>query len=1327
MSTATETKGKAMKTRRYLTALALSLTGLFATAAVAQAEATSQPAWKVLAASGPTHLPPRQSEVQRVTVQAAGGTFTLSGKAGEGTGTPVTTEGHLTYSEGNTTATIESVEAGASFEVGLRLQGSRIPSGTTIVSCSADCETPGTTVELSDAPTGNKTNQKITIFTRELSGVSGEFFVGDEIASGYLDPGAVVEAVSGATITLSQPTNSSYFTFYGAISLSATEPTAPIPYSASGGEVQEALESMPYFQPPEPGRYTVTGGPGGDAATPYYIHYGAALAGEEVEELGLDGSGLSGEGAYARSFTTVPGGPGTGTIWVAPVNIGGAPTGGAITLHLGPLPAGVVIDGAVETTEPEASGWSCTTEPSEATCTTSETIKKISPGPQIKVPVKVEPTVASSSQATVTVSGGGAAGEASYALPIVISSEPAQAGVAAFLSGSFEADGTPSTQAGGHPYSQFTAVVFNTVRSGLGWINPAGDLRDLNVDLPPGFLGDPLVTDRCPQGYLVPETGGAGPACNTEGQFTVGTSYVGPRRFGSVARTEGSGKFSIVNDVPAGGTAAQFSTRFVVPVVTLLGSVRSEEDFGVRIASPNSPTSETVYSAFTFFQGEPEGAEGKAFLRNATDCAEQARRTPAVDIAVNSWQNPSQFDHASSPQPPVTGCDKLKFEPQFSFQPTNTDGSSGTGATAHLHIDQSGLTDPERLRTPDLKQSVVKLPEGLNVNPSQANGLQACSEAQVGYKGAGDLPNPTRFNNDPVSCPDASKLGTVEATTPLLEEPLKGTIYLAAQEENPFDSLIGLYLVIESPRFGITLKLPGKVDVDPDTGQLTATFDYVPQQPVEDLTLTFRGGGPRSTLATPEVCGTYATKGAWTPWSAPESGPAAQTSNSFNVSNNCASSSGARPFNPSFEAGSTDPIAGGYSPLVVKVDRADGEQELRSLDFTMPPGLAAKLAGVPYCSDADIAAAQGKSGKDEQSSPSCPEASKLGTIDAAAGVGSEPVHVGGSLYLAGPYKGAPLSAVAITPAVAGPFDLGDVVIRTPLRIDPVTAQVTASSDEFPTALRGIPLKLRSVAIKIDKGQFALNPTNCEAMKITASLGSSNGATASPENRFQVGGCKELDFKPHMRLTLKGGTKRTAHPKLIADVFSKGIGVAGLARIQTKLPRSAFLDNAHIKTICTRVQFAAGNGNGEKCPKGSVYGKAWVKSPLFDYWLSGNVYLRSSNHKLPDLVLAIQGPASQPIAVELAGKTDSVRGALRNTFEGVPDAPFTKARLVLFGGKRGLVVNSRNLCRQSKRDSRANVRLSGQNGKVSQLHPIVRNDCGKAAKKKHKRHHRRHNG
>ncbi len=1304
MRTATETKGKAMKIRRSLIGLTLALTGLFATSAAAQAEVTPAPAWKVIAATGPTHLPPVQSETQRITVEAEGGDFTLA-QVSEG-------EGHLSYGRcyifpgvaaGATELTCSGfIPVTGEFEVGQKVtSGSGIAAGTTIETVSPD----GKTITLSQ-PTTGETKNYISFGSKEVTSVTGAFNVGEEITGEGIPASTTVEAVGAGTLTLSN-----YPTKAGTVALSAGQETAPIPYDASAEELQAALEAgMPGFGP---GAFQVSGGPGGDAEHPYFVTFAGEAALKDQKPFSTGIEGLEGAHKYVHVYTTVSGGNGTGEIGVFPINVGSEDTSGELTVEIGPLPVGVSIPESSENSE-----WTCSAAApgATATCTTMRVAKALEPSFQVRVPMEVTATAPFTSTVPVTVSGGGG-GAASYQMPLVVSYEPADAGIAAAFFGVFDADGTPATRAGGHPAMVANYLVFNLHRVN-GNLRAVGDPKEVRADLPAGLIGNPLVTDRCPQSLL---TGGFGTyeysKCNAKNS-SLGILY--PQTSFALS---GAG-LDLMNDVPAPGTAAEFSSKVFSPVQGLIGSVRSADDFGVRVTAPSIATFLGVSSVYTMFEGFPEAAKGKAFFTNSTDCAEQAREAPVVRIADSTWQQPERFDQVDVPLPPVTGCDKLHFEPQFSFQPTNADGSSGTGADAHLHIDQSGLTDPEKLGTPDLKRSVVKLPAGLSVNPSQANGLAACSEAQVGYVGSGDLPNPTRFNENPVTCPDASKLGTVEATTPLLEEPLKGTIYLAKQNDNPFNSLIGLYLVIESPRFGITLKLPGKVDLDPGTGQMTATFDYVPQQPVEDLTLRFRGGGPRSTLATPEVCGRYSTTGEWEPWSAPQSGPSAQTSDSFNVSSNCASSAGARPFNPSFEAGSTSTVAGGFSPLVVKVSRSDGEQELNRLDFTMPPGFAAKLAGVPYCSDADIAAAQGKSGKDEQSSPSCPDAAKLGTTDAAAGVGGEPFHAPGTIYLAGPYKGAPLSAVVITPAVAGPFDLGNVVIRTPLSIDPVTAQVSADSDPIPTILKGIPLKLREVAIKIDKGDFSLNPTNCEAMKITASLGSSNGASASPENRFQVGGCKGLDFKPHMRLTLKGGTKRTAHPKLIAEVFSKGIGVANLARIQTKLPRSAFLDQAHIRTVCTRVQFAAGGGNGERCPKGSIYGRAWVKSPLFDYWLSGNAYLRSSNHKLPDLVLAIHGPASQPIAVELAGKTDSVKGALRNTFEGVPDAPFDKARLVLFGGKRGLVVNSRNLCRQSKRNSRANVRLSGQNGKVSQLHPIVRNDCGRAAKKKHKRHHKR---
>jgi hypothetical protein len=619
------------------------------------------------------------------------------------------------------------------------------------------------------------------------------------------------------------------------------------------------------------------------------------------------------------------------------------------------------------------------------------------------------------------------------------------------------------------------------------------------------------------------------------------------------------------------------------------------------------------------------------------------------------------------------------------------------------------LTDPSKPGTSDLKKTVVTLPAGLDLNPSAAQGLQACSEAQVGYVGPGAMPNPTRFDEKPVSCPEASRIGTVQIKSPLLEEELEGTVYLAAQEENPFHSLLALYLVVESPRFGLTLKLPGEVKPDPSTGRLTATFDHNPQLPFERLTLHFRGGGPRSTLATPETCGHFETTGSLEPWSA-ENGEALPIHEAgFDTSGTCASSDANRPFSPSFVAGTTGTQAGAYAPLVIKLARKDGEQELTHLDFTLPPGLTAKLAGIPYCADSAIGAAKGKTGKTEQADPSCPGASQIGTVDTAAGVGSEPIHVGGKVYLAGPYEGAPLSSVVITPAVAGPFDLGNVVVRAPLFVNPETAQITAKSDEIPHILKGIQLKLRSVEIKVDRQDFSLNPTTCEPMKVGSTMTGLNGGAASPSSRFQVGNCGALAFKPKLKIQLKGATKRTGHPALKAVVtYPQGAGYANIARAQVNLPHGEFLDQGNLNKTCTKPVLIAGS-----CPTKSVYGKAKAWTPLLDKPLEGPVYLVGGyGYKLPALVAELNGQ----IRVLLVGKVDSgANKGIRNTFEVVPDAPVSRFVLEMKGGKKyGLLENSESLCKAPKANRRAIARFTAQNNKVRSFKPVVQNQC----KKKH---------
>ena len=397
-------------------------------------------------------------------------------------------------------------------------------------------------------------------------------------------------------------------------------------------------------------------------------------------------------------------------------------------------------------------------------------------------------------------------------------------------------------------------------------------------------------------------------------------------------------------------------------------------------------------------------------------------------------------------------------------------------------------------------------------------------------------------------------------------------------------------------------------------------------------------------------------------------------------------------------------MAGAFSPLITRLKRDDDSQLLRGVTVALPPGLLGRLAGVSYCPPAAIATAAAKSGTEERANPSCPAASRVGSVDAGAGAGPSPVHVQGQVYLAGPYKGAPLSLAIVTPAVAGPFDLGTVVVRATLQVDPETAQVTVRSDPLPTILQGIPLDLRSITVAADRAHFTLNPTNCEPKSVGGEAVSAAGLTASLSDRFQVGGCRGLDFGPRFQTRLFGGTKRSQNPRLRA-VLRPRPGEANIARTVVTLPHSEFLDQSHIRTVCTRVQFAA-----DQCPAGSVYGFARAFTPLLDQPLEGPVYLRSSSNKLPDLVVALRGQVN----LNLVGRIDSANGGIRTTFERVPDAPVSKFVLTMRGGKRGLLVNSRDICR---RHSFSRVGFEGQNGKASHIKPRLKNDCGKRARRR----------
>jgi hypothetical protein len=1285
--------------------------------AVTSSATAASPAWKLQAVTAPTHIPPKQSEEQRVTVEAAGGTFTLSREGAEGEGTLGFGKGTAETFAGGNHIEVWSIQKGT-FEVGELISGVGIPPGTTIVAFLEE-GLFGPIFEISANSTLSSEFVAVEAVSKQVTGVttsSGTFAVGEELSGEGIPDGTLITSVTGGGSSI---TMSNFPTGGGVISLIGTGTTVPLAFNASAAEMQAALNAMPGMSP---GTVVVTGGPGGTADKPYFVTFEDGLADTDVPAMVANPANLLGDHAFARVATTIPGGPGTGELVIVPANIGGAPTQGEGTAVVGPLPGGVVTAG-----EGGGTGWTCPVSVGASTvvCHFEDSVDplSLSGNEPLVVPIEVTTSTPFAATAPVSISGGGA-GQSTTDAEVIVSADPAGPGIQALWAGAFDADGRPSTLAGGHPYSAMALFQVNSIRGANAGFVTVGDSQDISVDLPAGFVGSPLATPRCSQSQLIEAATGETALCGRSAVVGEVTPFL-------TAPGASFNKQKIYNAIPARGTAAQFTARFFTPIQTLIASVRSEEGFGVRITAPNNPNYFPIFGGFTVLEGDPSGGNGRAFLANPTDCAQQAEeasqgRGPETLVGLRTYQHPTLLGTRSDPLPLLRGChalteawlgrgpDPQNEVPSFSFQPTTSQASSPTGATAVLRVPQGGLADPARLRVSDLKKTTVVVPEGVSVNPASANGLQACSEAQMGYLGDSfPSPSPVRFNEAPVSCPDGSKLGTVEVKSPLLEEELDGTIYLAAQEENPFGSLLALYIAIESERFGLNLKLAGEVKPDPTrNGQLTVTFDYNPQLPFEEFTLHFRGGGPRATLATPETCGRFETKGALEPWSAEHGEALPITGTGFSTTGSCASSDASRAFAPNFEAGTTGTQAGSYSPLVVRIDRKDGEQELKSIDFTLPKGLTGKLAGIPYCSDGSIKEAESKSGKAEQANSSCPAASQLGSVDTAAGVGSEPIHVAGKVYLSGPYDGAPLSSVVITPAVAGPFDLGNVVVRAPLFVDPETAQITAKSDPIPTLLKGIPLKIRWVAINVDRRDFSLNPTNCESMAVTASIAGSSGAMANPSRHFQVSGCKGLKFKPKLRLRLKGSTKRIGHPALKAVVtYPKGAGYANIARAQVNLPHSEFLDQGNLNKTCTKPALLAG-----KCPKSSIYGKARAWTPLLEKPIEGHVYLVGGyGYKLPALVADLNGQ----IRVTLVGKVDSGRNkGIRNTFEAVPDAPVSRFVLEMKGGKRyGLLENSENLCRKPQR---AIARFTAQNGLVHQIKPLIRNKCGKKSRRKKSR-------
>jgi len=918
--------------------------------------------------------------------------------------------------------------------------------------------------------------------------------------------------------------------------------------------------------------------------------------------------------------------------------------------------------------------------------------------------------------------------------------------------------GNAASQAGSHPDQLEAHMGFNQDGAYTD-----GDLRELRLTMPAGMLANPASVPECSAAeFATPRTSPyeaslSGESCRDESQIGVLAVHTGPNG----ENTRYFGLFNLA--APYGSALAIGASPYGIPVVLTgnldtgaatvslsLRNLSQSLDFSslditiwgtpweyVHDVERGNCLNELEPSSFhgtaSFYEDgvqrrEPGGRgfhPGTCFIPLSIDHIYSYLTLPTTcgatmnwTLAVSSWQGGSSdqrtIQSRGSGGQPVTigGClGVLAFS---KLQLRTERAASATGLVYSLEVkDGGGLLNVEGdIRSP-IKSARALLPEGLTINPSLGAGLGTCSEADFARESATSEPGS--------GCPNNSKIGNVSADGLLgLGEQLQGSVFLATPYRNPSNSLIALYITLASSRRGLYFKSYGTIEPDPASGRLTATFENLPPIHYDTFTLSLREG-QRSAMISPPACGSYTAEIESHAYSQQE---VVQDSSHFLINSDETGGpcpSGSLPFHPGLEAGSTNPNAGRFSPFLLRMTRTDSEQEITSYSASFPPGLLGKIAGIPYCPEAAIAAAKSRTGLEELESPSCPEASRVGSTVAGYGVGGTLAYAPGALYLGGPFHGSPVSVVAIDSALVGPFDLGVVVVRSAIRVDPLTAQVSidsSASDPIPHILKGIPLHLRDIRVLLDRPNFMVNPTSCEQLA-TSSLLSGAGArfgdpyddsSATATNRYQLANCSTQEFHPRLSIALRGGTRRARYPSLRA-VYRPRAEEGNVSKADVSLPASIFLAQEHLRGLCTTPEFHA-----HHCPRGSRLGHAAAVTPLLGEPLRGPVYLRSNpNALLPDLVAQLSGNGFEIEVVGHVGK--SRRGGLRAIFENLPDAPVTRFTMWLAGGKHGLLQNERNLCSSPQS---ATGRFIAHDNDTAVLHPRLDIDCAKAHKRKGKR-------
>jgi hypothetical protein len=809
-----------------------------------------------------------------------------------------------------------------------------------------------------------------------------------------------------------------------------------------------------------------------------------------------------------------------------------------------------------------------------------------------------------------------------------------------------DAAGQPEVRAGAHPDKLITSFALNTLPDG----GADGNLKDVVIDLPAGMAGDPGAVPPCPR------TAFASNACPPEAQVGVmHAAFIGFPPF----------DFPIYAVAPRKDELAELGFFALLFPVRMTIGLRAGGDYGTQISLDDLPASVPLSAGTVELWGVPADHQAgtsiprKPFLSNPTRCDGSPIE---LSLHVDSWQQPGQPVGASTPAGgPLTACDQLPFAPAVGVSLDTPAADSPSGLSVDLTLPQNDV--PDGVVTSQVDGFSATLPPGLTLSPGVGDGLVACDDAQLAI---GTTAAP--------SCPPASKIGSVRLTTPLQAAPLDGDIWFGRPLA---DERFRLFITVDGP--GVVLKLRGALRPDPETGQLFVALDGLPQVPFSELRLHFKDG-PRAPLATPPACGPGAATVAVAP---ARGGPAAELFAQVEVANGPggAPCPATAPFAPSFDAGSTPPHGGGASSFSLTVRRADGQQALDRLSATLPPGLSARLAGVPRCPTAQAVRA------------ACPAASRIGTAGVEAGAGPQPLPLTGAAYLTGPHAGAPFGVALVLHAQVGPIDLGTVTVLSTLRLDPDDARVTIATDPLPRMLAGVPLRLRTLALDIDRAGFMRNPTSCTTTRIAATLTSLDLAAAQRTARYALGGCRTLRFAPSVSLALgpPGELVRGGHPTLSIRL-STGTSRAAVRTARVALPPLLGLDPAALPTLCPRAR-----ARRDACPRSSAVGSARVRTPLLPHALSGPVdVVMPARGTQPELWAMLAGGG---VRLRVRSTTSAPAGKpVTASFVDLPDIPLSSFALTLRGGSGGLLKLSREPCATGRPLRLAAVAsLRGQNG------------------------------